>query len=63
MLGRVVEIGTDKATGFYNLKLRSIVDFGSIQQVFIVENLERAEQLTLEKETEKKMNQGKGGKL
>ncbi len=61
MLGRIIEIREDKASGFYSIKLRSAVNFSSIQQVFIIENLQRTEQVTLEKETEKKMEQGKGG--
>ncbi|HZH96274.1 MAG TPA: rod shape-determining protein MreC [Flavisolibacter sp.] len=61
MLGRIIQIREDKATGFYALKLRSAVNFSSIQQVFIVENTQRAEQVALEKETVKKMEQGKGG--
>lgn len=61
MLGRIVEIKEDKATGFYALKLRSAVNFNSIHQVFVIENLQRTEQVELEKDTEKKMEQGKGG--
>jgi rod shape-determining protein MreC len=61
MLGRIVDIREDKTTGFYALKLRSAANFGSIQQVFIVENLQRTEQVELEKETDRQMEQGKGG--
>lgn len=57
MLGRIVDVKADKASGFYLLKVRSAVNFASVQQVFIVENLQRTEQLQLEKDTEKKMEQ------
>jgi len=57
MVGRVEEIKTEKATGFYLLKIRSAVNFSTIQQVFVVENLQRAEQVQLEKDTESKMEQ------
>lgn len=62
ILGRIAEVKEDRATGFYKIRIRSAVDFSSIQQVFIVENLERAEQMGLNKETEQKIEQEKGGK-
>jgi len=61
-IGRVAQISSDPATGFYLLKIRTAVNFTSIQQVFIVENLQREEQLQLEKDTEKKIEQQKKGK-
>jgi len=60
-IGKITEATEDKATGFYALRLRSAVNFGAIQQVFIVENLQRTEQAELEKDTERKMEQGRGG--
>jgi rod shape-determining protein MreC len=41
------------------LKIRTSVNFASIQQVFVVENLQRDEQLQLDKDTEKKIEQEK----
>jgi rod shape-determining protein MreC len=63
VLGIISDVREDKATGFYALKLRCAVNFSSIQQVFVVENLQRSEQVELEKETKAKMEQGRGGGL
>jgi len=62
IIGRVAAISSDPATGFYLLKIRTAVNFATIQQVFVVENLQRTEQLQLEKDTEKKVEQQKKGK-
>lgn len=62
LIGRVSEIATDPATGFYLLKVKTAVDFSSVQQVFVVENLERDEQQALMKDTEKKMEEQKNKK-
>ena len=59
VVGRVEAIGMEKASGFYVLKIKTAVNFGSIQQVFIVENLQRDEQLQLQRDTEKKIEQEK----
>lgn len=59
IIGTVSGIGSDPATGFYLLKVRPAVNFNNIQQVFVVENLQRDEQVQLEKDTEKKMDQQK----
>jgi rod shape-determining protein MreC len=61
LIGTIHEIGKDPATGFYSLKVRTAVNFSTIQQVFVVENLLRDEQLRLMAETEKKMEQQKTG--
>src|SRR5215203_6038242 len=53
-------IANDPATGFYLLRVRPAVNFSSVQQVFVVENLQREEQEQLEKDTEKKIDQQKG---
>jgi rod shape-determining protein MreC len=55
----VAQITNDPATGFYLLKLRTATNFTGIQQVFVVENLQREEQLQLSNDTEKKMEQQK----
>lgn len=59
LVGRIADIKTDKATGFYNLKVRSAVNFNAVQQVFVVENLQRTEQLQLDEATRQKMEQKK----
>jgi rod shape-determining protein MreC len=57
LVGTIEEVKVDQATGFYFLKVRSATDFTSIQQVFVVENLQREEQLQLNIDTENKINQ------
>lgn len=59
MIGTVAQIHSDPATGFYNLKIKTAVNFSSVQQVFVVENLQRDEQLQLQKDTERKIEQQK----
>jgi rod shape-determining protein MreC len=59
IIGTVSGISNDPATGFYLLRIRPSVNFSNIQQVFVVENLQREEQLQLEKDTEKKIDQQK----
>ena len=59
LIGTIKTISSDPATGFYILKIKPAVNFSTIQQVFIVENLQRDEQIELMKETEKKMEQPK----
>lgn len=59
VVGRVESIATEKASGFYVLKIRTAVNFNSIQQVFVVENLQRDEQLQLQQDTDKKIEQKK----
>jgi rod shape-determining protein MreC len=59
MVGTVAAIQTEKASGFYVLKVKTAVNFSNIQQVFVVENLQREEQLSLMEDTEKKIEQVK----
>lgn len=59
LIGTVSEISSDPATGFYLLKVRTAVNFATVQQVFVVENLQRQEQQDLMKETEKKLDEQK----
>jgi rod shape-determining protein MreC len=59
LIGTIAEITNDPATGFYLLKLKTAANFSGIQQVLVVENLQRDEQLQLSKDTEKKMEQQK----
>lgn len=57
LIGRVAIIETDKASGFYLLKVRTAVNFNAVQQAFIVENVQREEQLKLDEETKRKIDQ------
>jgi rod shape-determining protein MreC len=59
MIGTIANVSSDPASGFYLLKIRTAVNFSNIQQVFVVENLQRDEQLQLERDTEKKVDQQK----
>ncbi len=59
MIGTVAAIASDAATGFHIITVKTAVNFSNIQQVFVVENLQRDEQVQLEKETEKKIEQQK----
>ena len=59
LVGRIEGIETEKASGFYILKVRTAVNFRNIQLVFVVENLQRDEQLQLQQDTEKKIEQKK----
>jgi rod shape-determining protein MreC len=59
MVGRVAEVKDDPITGFQFVKVRTAVNFNSIQQVFVVENLQREEQFQLMKDTETKIEQEK----
>ena len=62
LIGRVAGITIDPATGFYVLKVKTAVNFSGIQQVHVVENLQREEQMKLEQNTEKKIEQQKKSK-
>lgn len=59
MVGTVADIKGEQGSGFYLLKVKTAVNFNSIQQVFVVENLQRDEQMKLEQETIKKIEQEK----
>jgi rod shape-determining protein MreC len=59
MLGTIASIAVDKSSGFYELKVRAVANFNSLQQVFVVENLQRSEQEQLLKDTDKKIEQEK----
>jgi len=58
-IGTVARIQGDPASGFYILRIRPAVNFTNVQQVFVVENLQRDEQVQLERETERKIEQQK----
>jgi rod shape-determining protein MreC len=59
MLGTIAGVKVNKASGFYELRVRTAANFNSLQQVFVVENLQRDEQVQLLKDTEKKIEQEK----
>lgn len=59
LIGTIVQITNDPSTGLYLSKVKTATNFTGIQQVFVVENLQREEQLELSKDTEKKMEQKK----
>jgi rod shape-determining protein MreC len=59
LIGTIAEVKTDPATGFHLLRVKTATNFSTIQQVFVVENLQRDEQLQLTQDTEKKMEQQK----
>ena len=59
LLGTVDAILDDKATNFYILKIKTTVNFYNLQQVFVVENLQREEQNKLDEDTRKKIDQVK----
>jgi rod shape-determining protein MreC len=61
MIGTVAQVESDPATGFYLLKIRTAVNFNNVQQVFVVENLQREEQVQLLRDTERKVDQQKKG--
>lgn len=47
MVGTIAEVKSDQASGMYLLKVKTAVNFNNIQQVHIIENLERDEQMKL----------------
>jgi rod shape-determining protein MreC len=59
LIGTINSIAIDQSSGFYLLRLRTAVNFNAVQQVFVVENLQRSEQLKLEEETRLKIEQQK----
>lgn len=53
MVGTIAEVVTEKSTNFYILKIKPGANFYNIKQVFVVENLQYSEQITLNQETRK----------
>lgn len=54
-IGTVQQIGSDQASNFYILKIKSATNFGRLQHVFVVGNALRQEQLDLEADTKKNL--------
>lgn len=59
MIGTIDDIVKDKSTNFYTLRVKTAANFFNIQQVHVIENLDRAEQVKLMDETKKKLEQTK----
>ena len=57
MIGTVADFVTDNSTTFYVLKIKTAANFYNLQQVFVIENLQRDEQIKLESDTKKKMEE------
>lgn len=57
IIGTVAEIVDDKSTNFYVLKVKPQANFQNLQQVFIIENLQRDEQVNLDKTTQKRIDE------
>lgn len=56
-VGTVAEVIDDKSTNFYVLKIRTAANYQNLQQVFVIENLQREEQVNLDKATQKKIDE------
>ena len=59
MVGTVAEIKLDNTTGMYLLKIKTAANFYNLQQVHVIENVERLEQIKLFEETRKKIEEVK----
>ena len=59
MVGTVADIKIDNTRGTYLLKIKPAANFYNLQQVHVLENIERAEQVKLMEETRKKIDQVK----
>ncbi|HRG82396.1 MAG TPA: rod shape-determining protein MreC [Chitinophagaceae bacterium] len=55
LIGTVAEVKLDNTTGMYQLRIRTAANFTNLQQVHILENLDYAEQTTLNQDTKKKI--------
>jgi len=55
MVGTVAEIIPDNSSNFYTLKVRVATNFGSIEYVYVIDNLQADEQRQLEDSTRKKI--------
>ena len=57
MIGTIEDFVEDKSTNFYVLRVRPAANFQNLQQVFVLENLHREEQVELDKTTQKKVDE------
>ncbi|MGB3008215.1 MAG: rod shape-determining protein MreC [Chitinophagaceae bacterium] len=59
MVGTITEVKLDSKTGMYLLKVKTSANFYNLQQVHVIENIEREEQVKLFEETRKKIEEAK----
>jgi rod shape-determining protein MreC len=59
IVGTVAGIQMDNTTGMYVLKVKTAANFYNLQQVHVIENIDRDEQLQLFEETRKKIEEAK----
>lgn len=59
MMGTVQEIIKDNSTSFFVLKIKTATNFYKVQQVFVIENLHRDEQMKLADDTRNKIDKAK----
>ncbi len=57
MVGTIAEINLDNTTGTYLLEVKTAANFHNLQQVHVIENTEYAEQIKLNSDTKKKIEQ------
>jgi rod shape-determining protein MreC len=55
MIGTVTEIVPDNSSNFYTLKVRPATNFGTVEYVYVIDNLQYDEQRMLEDSTRKKI--------
>jgi rod shape-determining protein MreC len=60
-IGTISEIKIDNTTGMYVLKIKTAANFYNLQQVHVIENIDREEQARLFEETRKKNEEAKKG--
>jgi rod shape-determining protein MreC len=59
MVGTIADINLDNTSGMYLLKVKTAANFYNLQQVHVIENLEYAEQTSLNSATRKKIEEVK----
>ncbi len=59
MIGTIEEMSVDGPTGMFLLKVKTAANFYNLQQVHVIENVEREEQVRLYDETKKKIEEVK----
>lgn len=59
MVGTVHDMKVDNTTGMFLLRIKTAANFYNLQQVHVIENVERAEQVKLFEETRKKIEEVK----
>ncbi len=59
LLGRVSSLSTDKSTNFHIIEVQPAANFRNLQQVFVVENLQMDEQVSLNREARKRIEDPK----